>query len=146
MYYFAYGSNLSRQQMTERCPGSRVVGIAWLESYRLRFDGHSANWNNTAVANITPSALHLVWGVLYEVTAAHLAQLDEFEHAPVNYWRWSVRLRSPRLGWVEAVTYLRPPLVAGHPSSRYIARVLEGALDQGLPPAYVAEVAVAAET
>ena len=35
--YFAYGSNMSYEQMKERCPDSKYVGIARLNGYKLDF-------------------------------------------------------------------------------------------------------------
>ena len=32
-YYIAYGSNLSRQQMAQRCPGAKIVGSAVLKGW-----------------------------------------------------------------------------------------------------------------
>ena len=36
-YYIAYGSNLSRQQMAQRCPGAKIVGGAVLKGWQLLF-------------------------------------------------------------------------------------------------------------
>ena len=36
-YYFAYGSNMSYEQMKERCPDSKYVGVARLNGYKLDF-------------------------------------------------------------------------------------------------------------
>jgi hypothetical protein len=38
-YYIAYGSNLNKEQMEDRCPGAKVVGTAELKNYRLLFKG-----------------------------------------------------------------------------------------------------------
>ena len=38
-YYIAYGSNLSVEQMAQRCPDARIVGQAVLEDWELAFHG-----------------------------------------------------------------------------------------------------------
>ncbi len=50
--YIAYGSNLNVDQMSTRCPGARVAGVAGLPNYRLTFRGNG----RAGVANI-PFAL-----------------------------------------------------------------------------------------
>ncbi len=140
MRYFAYGSNLDATQMRRRCPDSRPLGPARLDFYRLRFDGSSANWSMAAVANITPSALRMVWGALYEVSEADLELLDEFEHVPVNYHRFVVTVESEDHGTSEAVTYLRTPKQLGAPTAEYLGVVLKGAMDNHLSVEYLAEL------
>ena len=44
MYYFAYGSNLSKKQMKERCPGSKPLFVATLPNFKLVFSGWSRKW------------------------------------------------------------------------------------------------------
>ena len=40
-YYIAYGSNLSVEQMAQRCPDARIVGQAVLEDWELAFHGRN---------------------------------------------------------------------------------------------------------
>ena len=88
--YFAYGSNLDRQQMQERCPGAKVVGPARLPGHRLEFAGHSARWGG-GVATVTPAAGPSVDGILYQLPPEDLAALDALEGHPFVYRR---RVRS----------------------------------------------------
>ena len=39
-YYIAYGSNLNKTQMKQRCPGAKCVGSTYLKDYKLRFNLH----------------------------------------------------------------------------------------------------------
>jgi len=43
MLNFAYGSNMNWNQMRERCPSSRFVGIAVLRDHKLAFTRESVN-------------------------------------------------------------------------------------------------------
>ncbi len=75
-YYIAYGSNLSRQQMAQRCPGAKIVGGAVLKGWQLLF-GYYATVE-PAEGKGTPV---LVW----EITSAQEQQLDEYEDYPKLY-------------------------------------------------------------
>jgi cation transport regulator ChaC len=63
-WYFAYGSNLSKEQMEERIGSSREARVAWLTGYRLVFNKRSKK-DGTGKANIVPAAGATVWGVVY---------------------------------------------------------------------------------
>ena len=39
MLYFAYGSNLNKQQMSIRCPKAKALGAAYIVGWRLVFRG-----------------------------------------------------------------------------------------------------------
>jgi gamma-glutamylcyclotransferase len=64
MKYFAYASNLSKQQMAERCPDAKPVSTAILPHYKLRFSGWSRAWRG-AVATMIFSRGDRVRGALY---------------------------------------------------------------------------------
>ncbi len=140
MRYFAYGSNLDAAQMRRRCPDSKPLGPARLDHYGLRFDGASQNWSKAAVANIVPSPLRAVWGVLYDVSEADLLLLDGYEHVPLNYRRLVVSVESPQLGVCEAVAYLRDPRELGTPTIEYLGAIFKGAMDNHLSIDYLAEL------
>ena len=41
VYYFAYGSNLNKKEMLERCPDSKPEFVVTLSNYQLVFAGWS---------------------------------------------------------------------------------------------------------
>ncbi|HEX3082249.1 MAG TPA: gamma-glutamylcyclotransferase family protein [Candidatus Saccharimonadia bacterium] len=139
MLYFAYGSNMSSEQMQHRCPGSVSMGRAKLADYELRFDGISQNWGS-AVANIEPMAGHSVLGSLYEVSKEHLELLDGFEHVPVNYQRRLLRVQSPTMGRRQAVVYMRAGKGLGSPNYRYLWQLIKGGVENRIPIDYLAQV------
>ena len=49
--YFAYGSNISLDQMAHRCPEAALLGPVFLPNYELRFRG---NDGGRGVATIVP--------------------------------------------------------------------------------------------
>lgn len=122
--------------MQRRCPGSKPLGPAKLPHYGLVFDGVSKNWSLAASANVVPREGAVVWGALYEVTEEHLAFLDKFEHAPVNYHRELVAVEGVTLGRQEAIVYLREAREPGLPSKAYLETILKGARENNIPPDY----------
>jgi gamma-glutamylcyclotransferase (GGCT)/AIG2-like uncharacterized protein YtfP len=84
--YFAFGSNLDRWQMRERCRGATIEGPASLPKHRLVFGGFSRRWDS-AVASVVRDAGSCVPGVLYSLTDDDLAALDRFEGVPDYYER-----------------------------------------------------------
>ena len=74
--YFAYGSNLHRAQMQERCPGAVPLRRHVLDGWRLVF---------RAWADIVPCPGEQVQGALYEVTPDDEAALDRYEVVPDEY-------------------------------------------------------------
>lgn len=69
-FYFAYGSNLNRLQMKERCPDSVEIAAFTLRGYELIF---------RRVADITPKIGSYVVGAIYRISARDQWILDGFE-------------------------------------------------------------------
>jgi gamma-glutamylcyclotransferase (GGCT)/AIG2-like uncharacterized protein YtfP len=132
--YFAYGSNMSAQQMAERCPGSTPGDLATLPDFRFLI-------NERGVATAVPSADDVVHGVLWTTTDEHIAALDGFEGlAKGNYTRETIEVDTPN-GTVEALVYLACHHEPGPPRVGYLETVLGGARAFGLPASYIAELA-----
>lgn len=85
-YYFAYGSNLDQNQMTKRCPESKLIDVAFLEDYRLDFTIYSED-RNSGCADIVKEKGKRVWGLVYSVSKNDLEKLDKYEGCPTNYHR-----------------------------------------------------------
>ncbi len=141
--YFAYGSNLDGAQMEARCPGHGFRGLARLPGHRLHFPLYSASTWKGAVASLDPCAGSDVWGVLYDLTPAHVAALDCHEgldRTPPRYRRGELTVVQGEAP-VAAFTYLGLPdavLAEPRPSRRYLDAILAGARARGLPPDYLA--------
>jgi gamma-glutamylcyclotransferase len=78
--YFAYGSNLSFDQMARRCPKSRFVGRARLYQYEFQI-------NERGFANVVKVRDPEVFvdGLCYRLTKADEAALDRSEGVPTAY-------------------------------------------------------------
>lgn len=129
MYYFAYGSNLVKKQMRERCPDSKPLYIATLPNYKRVFIGWSRKWRG-GVASIKRFSGGKVTGAVYEISEACLRRLDKYEGYPATSERIKVIVFDEDSNPVEAVTYL----VSGRleetpPSKEYVTLVQQGYKD-----------------
>ncbi|GAB4335859.1 MAG: hypothetical protein Kow0010_23490 [Dehalococcoidia bacterium] len=138
MRYFAYGSNMDPEQMAERCPGAVPFGPARLDGWRLTFDRFSTR-RRGYVADVVPAPSAATWGVLWEVTAAHLEALDRSEGvANGAYRRAELKVRANDGSLVDAVAYtVCEPGPPGPPSPAYLGHLLRGAHAAGMPAWYI---------
>ena len=75
MKYFAYASDLNKQQMLDKCPDARPLSTAVLPNYRLIFSGWSRIWHG-AEATIKPEQGQRVRGAIYEISDVCARHLD----------------------------------------------------------------------
>ena len=128
--YFAYGSNLSSARMRERVPSARAAGVARLLGYRLTTD--KAGRDGTGKANLTPAAGEEVWGLVWQLDAAHWPALDACEG---GYERIAV---DPEPAPARAQTYLSRQLTSDPVlAAAYKRFLVEGAREHGLPAAWI---------
>lgn len=131
--YFAYASNLSRAQMTERCPDARPVGRAHIPDHRLGFVGHSESWGGgTATILLAPGTT--LWGAVYDVDEPCLQELGRREGTAYVLSRTSVvgedGRRTHVFLFVRARDFEERP-----PSERYVETIRRGYADWALDPA-----------
>jgi gamma-glutamylcyclotransferase (GGCT)/AIG2-like uncharacterized protein YtfP len=130
VYYFAYASNLSRKQMSERAPSASVRFSATLPNYKLIFSGWSRKWRG-AVASIQQSRGDKVLGGIYEVSEQDLARLRQYEGD--EYTAVNVVVFRDTGETVEAVTFTRKRQQdEGKPSAEYLGVIKQGYSDWNL--------------
>jgi len=129
MYYFAYATNLSRQQMAERCPEAKPKFIATLPNYKLIFAGWSRKWHG-GVASIKPFRGEKVTGAIYEISERDLRLLDKHEGYPATYNRIDIVAFNEDGEPVKAVTYIKvEQSEETKPSREYLAIIQQGYRD-----------------
>ncbi len=116
-------------------PGAKPVGKARLKGWRYLI-------YERGYANIVPDAASEVWGGVWLVTEEHLRALDGFEGVAKGLYHreeYEVEFDSAmRLTCVVYVDSNPNGDVRGVPQAAYQARILAGAHDFALPPAYIA--------
>ena len=132
MYYFAYGSNLNKKQMLERCPDSKPKFIATLHNYKLIFAGWSRKWRG-GVTSIKPFRDKRVPGAIYEISDVCLRRLDKYEGYPNDYNRLNVTVINEDGDAVEALTHIKlRQSEETPPSKEYLAVLHQGYRDWGI--------------
>ncbi len=120
--YFAYGSNLHREQMQGRCPDSRPVSALTLPGFRLVFRG---------VADITPDIDSSVEGAIYAISARDEQALDRYEGWPSLYRKEYFLCEID--GQIRQVMYYKMNAHdIGTPSEYYFDVIAQGFRDWGL--------------
>jgi len=147
MLNFAYGSNMSWDQMRERCPSSRFVGIAVLRDHKLAFTRKSCD-RGCGVADVVAEDGRQVWGVVYEIADLDVGKLDASEgfrpgRGKNSYYRREclVFLNKEDQRPLTVSAYFgdpqpNPPL----PNAAYKSLILAGARHWHLPEEYIREL------
>ncbi|MGB2729675.1 MAG: gamma-glutamylcyclotransferase family protein [Methylovirgula sp.] len=133
--YFAYGSNMDRQAMRLRCPGSRPLGLARLARHRFFIMG-------SGYASVKCDPRTDVHGVLYELALSDVPALDRYEDIGRGLYR---KVMQPVLraagAPVRALVYIGSSAVEGTPAPAYLNAILAAARDWLLPAAYLSYLA-----
>ncbi len=140
-WYFAYGSNME----TATLRGRRGVEVlqanpARVSGWRIVFDKPGIVSVGHGFGNIVEDPAAAVLGVAYELPEAEMEHLDLTEGVLIGNYR-RVEVSAELLGdgrrvraWTFASEKRDPAL---EPSIRYMACVVAGALEHGLPAEYV---------
>jgi gamma-glutamylcyclotransferase len=129
MYYFAYGTTLSRKEMAAVCPGAKPVTTVVLPNFKLIFSGWARQWRG-GLATIRQFQGEKVKGALYEIQESDLRLLDKHEGSPAVYNRIKVMVFNEEGERLEAVTYIRATQAEeAPPSLEYAAMIRQGYRD-----------------
>jgi len=131
--YFAYGSNLDREQMVRRCASAEPRFLARLEHHRLDFTHPSRRWNGGA-ADVLPCPASSVWGGVYALAVADLDALDAFEG---GYERVALEVRDPANALHRVVSYHVRVKQATPPHALYLDTLLRWGAHWGFPEDYL---------
>jgi gamma-glutamylcyclotransferase (GGCT)/AIG2-like uncharacterized protein YtfP len=136
-YYAAYGSSLDPGRMRAYCPHSPMIGVGWLEGWRLTFGGGDELGWEGAVTTIVESEGDRVFVALYDVHPSDEEQLDELEGVNADtYQKLHVRVATLD-GDVTAYVYVYTGYEGGLPTAWYLAEIARAAEKAGAPADYV---------
>ncbi len=128
--YFAYGRNMHPAIMARRCPAAEFIGAAVLPDHRLLI-------NVRGVSTVVPEAGSAVHGVLWRLTPACEAALDEIEGVARGSYRrdevWP--LRGGRT-LEPALIYIASNAEPSLPREGYLESLEEAAHHHGFPEDY----------
>ena len=128
MYYFAYASNLNRNQMAQRAPDSKPRFIATLPNFKITFTTRSGRQDG--VVSIAPHRGEKVIGAVYDISERDLKRLDGYEDYPTVYDRRKVNVWTETNESIESITYIKiNQSQEATPSSEYLAIIKQGYID-----------------
>lgn len=131
--YWAYGSNMAPSRILERKLQVRILGIGYLDHYKLMFNKISKKDPTVGFANIVPFWGSRIYGIVYDLADAelvgsrflngksesykqksldkireNLSILDKAEGYPEHYQRTLVGISMPGTGFklVQCLTYI----------------------------------------
>lgn len=133
--YFAYGSNIDRAAMLQRCPASKPVGIARLMRHRFMiFD--------EGYASVVRDPQRVVWGMVWELALADIPALDRYESLSTGLYTKVVQPVVTEQGPRRAVVYIGRSAKSGTPRPGYMEGVIEAAQHAGLPEEYIRSLGI----
>jgi gamma-glutamylcyclotransferase (GGCT)/AIG2-like uncharacterized protein YtfP len=139
-HYAAYGSNLDPARMRAYCPRSPMVGVGWIEGWRLTFAGDDVLGWEGAVTTIVESPGDRVFVGLYDVHPEDGKQLDEVEGVTAGTYR-KIHVRVATLdGDVTAWVYVFTGYEGGMPTAWYLSELVKAAEKAGAPADYVEQL------
>ncbi len=145
MKYFAYGSNLDSDDLSDWCkrkkeklPQLSNPIIAILEDYKLGFTKYSGS-RESGVADIVYSKNEFVYGVIFDVSEDDFRILDKKEGAPRFYKRcvFKVKLLNGKI-LDDVFTYEvvdKEGFVP--PTTKYVDIIISGATKHHLPQIWI---------
>ena len=146
MLYFAYGSNLDKDQMAVRCTSARYIANACLKEYRLDFTRFSKT-RGCAVADVVEEDGSEVWGVIYEISEEDCNELDECEGYLSSTYKDDNAYNREIIEVFENCNLDKPKKVSiyianqepnpGRPSKEYLGLILGGARYYDFPESYI---------
>jgi gamma-glutamylcyclotransferase (GGCT)/AIG2-like uncharacterized protein YtfP len=114
-----------------------MVGVGWIEGWRLTFAGEGLMGWEGAVTTIVESPGDRVFVSLYDVHPWDAAQLDEVEGvAAGTYQKLTVRVATLE-GDLSAWVYVCDGYEGGMPTAWYVSEIANAAEKAGAPADYV---------
>jgi len=133
--YFAYGSNMDRAAMLQRCPASKPVGIGRLMRHRfIVFD--------EGYASVIRDSQSTVWGMVWDLALADVPALDRYESLSTGLYTKAVQPVVTGQGPRRAMVYIGRSTKPGTPRPGYMEGVIEAAQHAGLPDDYVRSLGI----
>ncbi len=138
IWYFAYGSNLSKQRMQMRIGETAIARMGTLAGYQLAFRKFTDS-NNT-YATIIPNLGTVVHGVAYLCDEIAIHKLDRFEGVAEGcYRREKIDVLTETGESIRCFVYVGEATLEGDskPTIEYLTWILTGAQEHGLPSDYI---------
>lgn len=133
---FAYGSNMLTRRLRARTPSARAVGVGYVRGHRLTFDKVSRDGSGKCDMEHGEET-NRVYGVVFDIALAERTDLERAEGVGAGYEakEVDVALTDDTIRAIAYVATAKEPAL--RPYNWYKAFVVAGAVEHGLPMAYV---------
>lgn len=146
VWYFAYGSNLNKEQMKRRVGKWRDSTKAILRDHKLVFDIYSQSWKG-GVADVVESPGGFVYGAVYLLTEDQIKELDKYEAVPTLYSKRKVNVEIDDKMQLDALAYVASnPGKFLKPSKEYLGSVMSGLRQHGYDEKIIKQIGRIAES
>jgi gamma-glutamylcyclotransferase len=125
-----------------RCPSARLLGVAQLPGYELRWHKSGADGSGKCDV-ISVGSDHAVFGVVYELDANEKAALDQAEGLGQGYDQKDIRVFLNGDAVTVSMYFATNTEPALKPYTWYKAIVIAGAKEHDLPAPYIASLEAA---
>jgi len=139
--YFAFGSNLASARLLQRIPAATVQNVATLSEHQLCWRKNDRGQSGKCDIDFTGDPDHLVYGVVYHMTADEKLELDVYETAGFGYDHRTIEVTTLEGNSIDAFTYFALDIDHNQqPFHWYKEHVLRGALEHDFPLDYVEQI------
>lgn len=134
-YYIAYGSNLNKAQMKDRCPTAKAVYTGLMHGWELFYAG-SKSGNYATIRKCEGKAVPVA---VWEITPYDEFDLDMYEGYPTFYYKETIKFKVDDEEKEGMVYIMRKDAIEGKPSNYYINVVRQGYKDFKFDEKYLDE-------
>lgn len=141
LLYFAYGSNMLSERLRRRTPSAHSSRVGYVEGHRLRWH-KIGRFDGSGKCDIEPTGDpgDRVYGVVFRIACADKSTLDAAEGLGRGYGEKRVEVVTGA-GALPAFAYRATAIDRRlRPFSWYKRYVVAGAIEHGLPVAYVQQL------
>jgi gamma-glutamylcyclotransferase (GGCT)/AIG2-like uncharacterized protein YtfP len=136
--YFAYGSNMDKEQMKDRGVIVHTKYKAVLPDFAFAFNKYS-KIDHSGKANIESKKGANVYGIVYEIDKSALESLDRYE---LGYERQQIYVQlMPKNEKVRCLTYIcKQGRLGLTPTQEYLAKIVKALKENDFPAEYIQEL------
>lgn len=144
IYHFAYGINMNKSIIAERCNDARILAVAKLPGYRLVFSDYSRVWDG-GMEGVIREPGHDLWGLIYELNQMDRNRLDIMQDVRMDgtgtYFHYPARIVCED-GLSRIVLFYKKNIQGelACPSTELLNLIIGGAEEHSLPASYIEEL------
>lgn len=133
--YFSFGSNMSSNQMKDRCPSAEKIGVGFLADHEIIFN-RKGSYRPGGVASVQQNKDKKVYGIIWKINPIEFEKLDKAED-PEAYRRFEENVLTLDGKVFRCHVYKAIPQGKFEPDKAYLELMVKSAQQQNLPTEYI---------